>query len=366
MPKIPVTLSLYIGRQFLIAVGMVLAVFAVITILMDGMELIRRSYNQEVPFPIIIEMILLKLPYMIQQIIPFSVLLGGILTFARLTRTSELVVARASGISAWQFLMPALLTSFLLGSFIVTIFNPLAAAMVQRFEHTENAYFKGAGSMLAVSSSGLWMKQPDIEGDGHMVIHALRASQEDMQLYEVTVFVFRKDNRFVYRVDAEHARLANGYWHLEHTLVTAPDLLAKHSDEYLIKTNISMNQLQESFASPETISFWELPNFIQVLKAAGFSALRHVFYWHSVLSIPVLLCAMVFIAAAFSLSPPRQGKTGLLIIGGIGVGFLIHFFSGLVSALGMSGSIPIVLAAWAPVGISILVGIVLMLHLEDG
>lgn len=366
MPRLPITLSVYLGRQFLAASGLVLAVFAVITILVDGMELIRRSYNKDVPFRIIVEMVLLKLPYTMQEIIPFAVLLGGILTFARLTRTSELVVARASGISAWQFLLPALATSFAIGVLVVTIFNPLASVMLRRSEHLENTYFESSGNLLSVSSSGLWMKQANKEGEGRLVIHALRASQEDLRLYDVTVFAFQADNRFAYRVDAESAQLEKGYWHLKQALITAPDKLAEHQDDYVIKTDINMGQLQDSFASPETLSFWELPSFIKVLKAAGFSALRHRFYWHSVLSVPLLLCAMVFIAAAFSLSPPRQGKTGILMVGGIGVGFLIHFFSGLVSALGMSGSVPIVLAAWAPVGISVLIGAALMLHLEDG
>lgn len=366
MSRLPITLSFYIGRQFLAACGLVLGVFSIITVLIDGMELIRRAYNKDVPFAAIVEMVLLKLPYMMQEIIPFAVLLGGILTFARLTRTSELVVARASGISAWQFLMPALAVALGAGIFLVTIFNPLASVMIKRFEQVENTYIKSSGSMLSVSSSGLWMKQRNKETPGRIVIHALKASQENMWLYDVTVFVFREDNRFAYRVDAERAQLQEGYWYLENVLVTAPDRVAEHQDEYLIKTDIAKSQLQESFARPETLSFWELPGFIEVLKKAGFSALRHRFYWHSVLSVPILLCAMVFIAAAFSLSPPRQGKTGMLIVGGIGVGFLIHFFSGLVSALGMSGSIPIVLAAWAPVGISVLIGAALMLHLEDG
>jgi lipopolysaccharide export system permease protein len=52
--------------------------------------------------------------------------------------------------------------------------------------------------------------------------------------------------------------------------------------------------------------------------------------------------------------------------GGIFSGFVIYFVSDLVAALGLSGSIPVIMAAWAPVGISILLGTVLMLHLEDG
>ena len=49
------------------------------------------------------------------QILPFAVLLGGIFAFWRLSRSSELVVARAAGISAWQFLAMPVLLAMLLG-----------------------------------------------------------------------------------------------------------------------------------------------------------------------------------------------------------------------------------------------------------
>ena len=44
----------------------------------------------------------------------------------------------------------------------------------------------------------------------------------------------------------------------------------------------------------------------------------------------------------------------------------LHARGDLVAALGLSGSIPVVLAAWVPVAISIMTGMALMLHLEDG
>src|SRR5690606_21288129 len=103
--------------------------------------------------------------------------------------------------------------------------------------------------------------------------------------------------------------------------------------DYTLITTLSADQIQESFSAPETISFWELPGFIRTLNAAGFSAIRHTLYWHSVLSLPFFLCAMVFFAAAFSLRPPRQGKIGMMMSGGVLSGFIIYFLSDLVAAI---------------------------------
>src|SRR6202008_5029082 len=101
-----------------------------------------------------------------------------------------------------------------------------------------------------------------------------------------------------------------------------------------------------------TISFWDLPAFIRTLENAGFSAVRHRIYWQRSIAGPLLLFAMVLLAATFSLRPPRRGGAIKLVVGGVGSGFLLFFLSNLVAALGQSASIPVVLAAWTPAAVS--------------
>ncbi len=131
-------------------------------------------------------------------------------------------------------------------------------------------------------------------------------------------------------------------------------------------TDLTVAEVQDSFAAPETISFWALPGFISTIKEAGFSAIKHRIYWYSLVVIPFLLTAMVFIAAAFSLRQPRQGRIPILIATSVVIGFTIYFFSDLISALAMAGDIPIPLSAFAPACITMLLGITLLMHTEDG
>jgi len=109
-----------------------------------------------------------------------------------------------------------------------------------------------------------------------------------------------------------------------------------------------------------------LNGFIDTLKDAGFSAIRHSLYLQKLLAMPFLYSVMVLFAAVFSLRPPRSGKTGFLMAMGMLVGFMIYFLIGFVSAFGLSGAISVVMAAWIPVLASGLVGMALLLHLEEG
>ena len=45
---------------------------------------------------------------------------------------------------------------------------------------------------------------------------------------------------------------------------------------------------------------------------------------------------------------------------------LLYFVSDLVLALGLSGKIPPVLAAWTPAGVFTLIGVASLFHMEDG
>src|SRR3546814_11355952 len=106
---------------------------------------------------------------------PFTVLFAAMATFWRLTRSHELVVARAAGVSVWQFLLPVLGSSVVIAGLAVSGLNPLAAALLGRYERLEASYVHNQQSMLAVSETGLWLRQA--EDAGQSVIHEIgRAS----------------------------------------------------------------------------------------------------------------------------------------------------------------------------------------------
>jgi lipopolysaccharide export system permease protein len=367
--RLPLTLSLYIGREFLFAILVAFAGMLGIVALGDLIELIRRSADMpHVSFGLILEMLLLKTPFSGIKILPFAVLIGAMAALAKLTRTQELIVARAAGMSVWQFLMPAVLLAFGLGVFFVSVFNPLSARMLSRFERIEAKYVTGKPSLLSLTSSGLWLRQAEHQGGPvkFHVLHAMRMEQKGMMLDDVMVLGYGEADRFLIRMDAASATLENGQWHLHDVTVTEPGKPALRFNDRMLQTDITAAEIQDSFASPMTLSFWQLPSFIKTLEEAGFPALRHRMYWHGTLASPFLLCAMIFIAAVFTLRMPRRGRVIGLVVAGVATGFSLHFLTNLIYALGQSGELPVALAAWAPALISLMIGGGLLLHLEDG
>ena len=358
------TLTGYIARQFTTwYLGFLFGLLGVI-VLAATVDLLDRLASKDASLAVVVEMVLLKLPFLSQEVMPFTVLFAGLACFWRLTRSNELVVTRAAGISVWQALLPVLGVSLIVGSITVAVLNPIASVLLSRFEQLEAKFIRNQASTLAVSRQGLWLRQAD--KGGQSVIHATRITHESMTLHNVIVFHFAEGDRFIGRIDAERAVLRPGYWQLSNAWKSRPGAREQFFETLEIPTELSREKILNSFAPPETISFWDLPDFIVLLEGAGFLATRHKLQFHRLLATPLLFVALVLLAASFSLRQQRRGQVGIIILGGVLTGFLLYFVSNIVFALGLSGGIPIVLSAWAPASVTLMLGIAVLLHLEDG
>jgi len=358
------TLMLYVARKFVGAVMIVFGAFLVLSLSIDLADLFNHATQKSLSADVVFGMSLLKLPSIGGKLLPFAVLFGAILAFARMSRTHELVAARAAGVSAWQFLAPPLAAAVALGVFAMAVLSPISASLLSQYARLEAKYLRGQASQLAVGATGLWLRQGD--ADHQSVIHALKVSDQGARLGEVIVFLYDGPDRFAGRIDAATAELREHYWHLEKTWVSGPDGRPASIPAYDLPTDLTPSRIQESFASPDTISFWDLPRFIAAAEEAGFSANGHRLYWYSLLALPLLFSAMVLLAASFSFRLARLGRVPQLILAAALSGFAVYFLGDVTQALGISGILPTPLAAMAPAVCALLIGLTLLFYEEDG
>jgi lipopolysaccharide export system permease protein len=362
-------LSLYIGRHFLKTFAAALGSMAGLVLLFDVIELLRRSAaHSGMGFDIIFELALLKLPQMVELILPFAVMIGAMVSLWSLTRSRELVVARSSGVSVWQFLAPIVGVALIIGALNVTSFNPLSAALYQRFERLQDQLaLHGSDNPLMVGENGLWLRES--HGEQQMVVHAGAVRQEKLvlKMRDVSIFFTDTKGQFLYRVDGALGELRQGEIQLSEARIVRPGQPVVHKDTASFPTELTLARIQDNFASPETISFWDLPGFIRFFESAGFSASRQRLYFQSLLASPLLLCGMVLVAAVFSLTPNlRSGGTLFRVAAAAAAGFILYFFTKVVYTLGLSATLPVGMAAWTPPVVTGLASIGALFHLEDG
>ena len=136
-PRLSPTLTRYIARQFFFSLATFVCALVGIIFLATVVDLIDRLASKDVSLTVTLQMALLKLPHLSQEVMPFTILFAAMTTFWRLTRSHELVVARAAGVSAWQFLLPVIGSAVVVGCLTVTALNPLASILLSRFERLE-------------------------------------------------------------------------------------------------------------------------------------------------------------------------------------------------------------------------------------
>jgi lipopolysaccharide export system permease protein len=372
---LPITLMTYVARRFAaMTLLMVLALSALVA-LFDLIELLRRAATRpEANFALVAQIAALRVPYVAMQILPFAVLLGGLISFWRLTRFSELVVARAAGISAWGFLAGPVLVALLLGLGASMALSPLSSAMLARAERLDQLYLRNVGGITALAGGRLWLRQADegLQPQGVAIISGrpmatreLRPG-EALRLAEVTIWRLSADDRPLARIEAASALLQPGRWRIESAMVFGAERVAGAPQNIDFPTELTPERVENSFASPDTLSLWTLPEFIKILEDAGFSAIRHRLHFQSLLALPLLAIAMALLAAGFSMRSARRGGVARMMAGGVSAGFALFVLDKITGEFGEAGTLPVVLAAWAPAGAGFLLAAALLLHLEDG
>jgi lipopolysaccharide export system permease protein len=293
-----------------------------------------------------------RVPQVVERILPFCVLIGAMSCYLNLSRRLELVIARSAGLSAWQFVTPAIGVAFVLGIVATTIYNPVSAILQERSKRFESELFGQTANALRQSGGTFWVSQRT--DDGQAIINAVSSRDQGINLSGVSIFAFDNDGRFKQRIEARAAVLEPGAWRLRDARVYSLGVLPAIQSEYRLKTSLTPEQVRESFATPETVPFWELPQYIQIAEHAGLAASGYRLQLQKLLARPFLLAAI------------RFGGVQKMVLSGVAAGFLLYVLSKVTEDLSKAELMHPVAAAWLPVLVGGVTGFIALLYQEDG
>lgn len=356
------TLAFYLGKRFARAMLIVfMTVFALIYML-DFVELLRRT--SDIPNATslaLARLSLMRTPAIAEQVFPFAVLFGAMLTLLDLSRKLELVIARAAGLSAWQFLLAPLVVAVMFGALLVGIYNPISARLKEKAVSVEAQLL---GKSRTNEQDDIWIRQKSV--DGQAIIRVGSLDILNARIAPVTFFIFDLDNTFMQRVEASEAFLKDGYWLVYNAKVIIPGNEPEIHDTFQISSNLSRQQIKQSYASADSIPFWSLPDYIRSTEMAGLDTTRYKQQYQTLIARPLLFVAMVLIAASVSLRFFRFGGVARMVLAGVTAGFVLYISTKLIEDLGAAGILSTTAAAWLPSIIGGLLGTLALLYQEDG
>jgi len=376
MSMVTNTLGRYFAGRFLIsAIGVFASIF-VLLVLVDYIEMVRKTSGLVSASALMVaETSLFRVPQLLEKMMPFCVLIGAMTCYLALSRRLELVVARAAGVSAWQFIAPALASAIMLGFLATVAYNPMSANLRELSKRMEAELFGSAPGGGVQDASGFWLNQ--ITPDGQVIINAARSEQQGVRLTGLTLFRFDTERSkdgdqskdridFKERIEAREATLEEGRWMFRGVRRFSLDAPPVDQDTYVVPTSLTPAQVRNSFSTPETVSFWQLPSYIRSSESSGFATAGYRLQYHKLIAQPFLLAAMVMLAASVSLRFFRMGGVQKMVLSGVCAGFLLYVLSKVTEDLSKAELMNPIAAAWLPVFVGGLTGFLALLYQEDG
>jgi lipopolysaccharide export system permease protein len=302
----------------------------------------------------------LRAPQIIAFILPFSVLLGTILTLSTMNQNSEIIALKASGLSAHQVLAPLVLASLVV-AIISFAFND---RIVTRATATLNQWQKVDYGPLPIDRgdrSNVWVR----DGDDLIEVDQIKGRGAAAMLGGITQYDRSKGN-LIAILQGERGTYTGQGWRITNVsrFDVASGKLSKLGD-VVIGRNVRPDQFTLASVDADSLSFGALRSAIGDLADAGrpTKALEGS-AWHK-LSAPLSSMLMPLLGAVAAFGLARSGKLFLRAALGMGLGFAYFVADNFALAMGNLGAYPPFLAAWAPFLLFFLIGEAVLVRSEE-
>jgi len=355
------TLAIYMAKMFLIRT---FAVLALLVLVLQALDLLGQSGdilayegNGEAELWTYIS---LRAPQIIARFLPFSVLLGTLITLATLNQNSEVVSMKAGGLSAHQILAPLVLASMMVAVLSFTFNEMVVAPATDRLSKWERVDY-GPVPKEDAFRNNVWVK------DGEDLVNAAQTLGRGPQVTLQSVTVYRRLNGSLQTIlRAPIGAYSDAGWVL--TDVTRFEVRTGKKttlDRMIVGPNLRPDQFTLSNVNAEGLSLTRLGNAIEDLRDAGRpTSSLEAEWWHKI-SGPLSAVLMPLLGAVAAFGLARSGRLFIRAVIGMALGFTYFVADNFALAMGNLGAYPPILAAWAPFILFLLIGETVLIRTEE-
>ncbi len=348
MPNI---LDRYILFNFLkIFVFIALSIY-VISVVIELKGIIDSALERKLHFSIILEYFKFYTPGVFKYIIPISTMMASVVTIAALSKSSEVIAIKATGISIYRMIAPIIILAFVfciffffLQDYIFPYTNQKALMIKDQIEGRKGVSYS--------SLHGRWVALK-----GKRFLHYKNYESSPPTLSGVSLFeISEKDFKLRKRIHALKCQWNGIAWEFHNGWLREFDGKDHYKNfEHLPYTRMEkpsfFQHRERTFFGgskiPEQMSFIELKEYINSLKASGYDTTDLELGLYEKTSFALTSLIMVFLALPFSF---LIGKKGSLYGIGLSLLLVIIYWAifAIFNALGLEGVLHPLLSAWAP------------------
>lgn len=341
----PTILDVYVAKIYLRIVGLAVVALLGIFYISTFVDLSDKLFKGQATGGMLLRYFWFQTPQFIYYVIPLSTLLAALVTIGLLTRTSELTVMKACGISLYRLAAP-LLAVALVGSLMLFSLEERLLARANRRADALNAQMRGRQPRTFDAMNRQW-----VAGRGGRIYHYALFDQARRELLSLSVYgVDDRTWQLTRHIFVERASFTGGAWIGSHGWEVALPPGGAPRWETFTNRRIELeppDYFETEQPDAELMTYSELRQHVGALRASGFNVVPLQVALQRKLAFPLVTVIMTLLAVPFGSSTGRRGA-----LYGIGIAIALAMIYWLLmsafAAVGSAGLMPALLAAWAP------------------
>jgi len=348
-------LDRYLARQFLGTFILLVLALPLLFLITDLTDQLDRYIARGLPASAIAVSYVYFLPQLIYWGFPIAALIATVFTIGNMTRHQEIAAAKAGGISFYRLVTPVLLLGAILSVVAIGIGDIVPIANERRVELLESD-----GGYVNPFRLNLVFRTED---GRTLAANRLSAEQNEMmnvvlesRIAADSVWI-NSSAHFAYWNPESGWTLENGYlrWIDDRGTETA----IQFDSLYVPHLRETPEELLTTSTEADAMRYRELARFIDTIERSGGNPAEFRVYLAQRLSLPLAVLVIVLFGAPLATSSQRGGTAfGVGISLAVTMVYLMLFKVG--EAIGSSGAIHPLAAAWSPNILFLAAGLVLL------
>lgn len=341
-------LMTYLLREHLRVFATCLGGLAVVYLVVDFVEKIRKFVGYQAELRHILWYFVLKCPGILFQITPLAVLMSTLLTVSILSRNNEITAMRSSGISLYWVSIPFLVIAQALSLLMLWASDAVIPGANQQAEALREIKIEKRNPRAVFQANEIWVRlgnQTLMRGD--------LPDDNAPRIYGVSLYRLEQDFTIRELVSARELLYENEGWVLVSGISRTFQGDQGVRSQSFDRLPVQLNQKPEDFRhtvriDSDALSLRELAAYVERLRQDGYNPARYATDLFGRTAFPFVCLIMALIGLTMSLMETGSRGTGL--VRGVGysllVGFLYWSAHSVALALGRSNVVPPLLAGW--------------------
>jgi lipopolysaccharide export system permease protein len=346
-------LGRHVSVEFIRTFALTMLAFVAIYMLADFFDRFDTFLHYDASLGAIIRLFLYKVPLIMTQVTPLAVLAGGLIGLGLLARQNEFVAMRACGVSIWQVVVPLVLLATVICAATFAWNETVVPASARRWHQVWNQEIKQRSGAGVFTGREFWYHG----GAGFYNVN--RVVPRRRQLIGLTIYQLGPDFRPARVIRAESATWTGSGWELRHPRTLQFD--AEPSREVVgTPDGFTLPETLDDFrvvsVEAEEFSYRMLRDQIASLQTKGVDASESWVDLHLKVALPVASLVLMLVAVPLAARGTRVSSLPAAVALGFVIGFSYFIVLAFTRALGQTGALPPLLAAWTSNLLFVLIG----------